>query len=225
MNSLMKFDFDNNAVRIVPDDKGEPMFVAKDLVEAVDAVWNGSLAVSHVPDEWRGVRSVLTPSGTHDMTVLTEQGMYFYLIRSDKPKALPLQKMVAGEVLPSIRKTGQYRVAPQTTAEWMLEQAQAFVEQERRIAANEARVALVEDRLDQIQTASEFYTVLGWFSRFSSHQLPLHAASVFGRQATAYCKSNEIAMGNTPDPRFGQVNTYPKDVLDHLFGHEYRKAA
>lgn len=49
------------------------------------------------------------------MVVLTEQGMYFYLIRSDKPKALPLQKLVAGDVLPSIRKTGTY-TAPKAKA-------------------------------------------------------------------------------------------------------------
>lgn len=39
------------------------------------------------------------------MIVITEQGPYFFLGRSDKPKALPLQKWVAGDVLPSIRKT------------------------------------------------------------------------------------------------------------------------
>ncbi|MFB8829081.1 Bro-N domain-containing protein [Azotobacter sp. CWF10] len=52
------------------------------------------------------------PSGVQDMAVLSEQGMYFFLARSDKPTALPMQKWVAGEVLPSIRKTGSYGGAP-----------------------------------------------------------------------------------------------------------------
>jgi phage antirepressor YoqD-like protein len=42
------------------------------------------------------------------MVVLTEQGLYFFLARSDKPLALPFQKWIAGEVIPSIRKTGKY---------------------------------------------------------------------------------------------------------------------
>lgn len=43
------------------------------------------------------------------MLTLTEHGLYFFLGRSDKPAALPFQKWLAGEVLPSIRKTGAYQ--------------------------------------------------------------------------------------------------------------------
>lgn len=50
------------------------------------------------------------------MVCLTEQGLYFFLGRSDKPKALPFQKWLAGEVLPAIRRTGRY-VAPSAQAE------------------------------------------------------------------------------------------------------------
>jgi len=111
--AVVPFTFESSPIRIVTDGDGEPMFVAKDLVEAVDAVWKGDQgSLPHVPDEWKGVTSVQTPGGRQEMTVLTEQGMYFYLIRSDKPKALPLQKWVSGQVLPSIRRTGGYAVRP-----------------------------------------------------------------------------------------------------------------
>lgn len=46
------------------------------------------------------------------MLTLSEQGLYFFLGRSDKPKALPFQKWLAGEVLPAIRKTGKYEKQP-----------------------------------------------------------------------------------------------------------------
>jgi len=94
------------SIRIVTRD-GEPWFVAKDVAEALDYTWSGN-RVAHVPDEWRGATSVVTPSGTQQMTVLSEPGLYFFLARSDKPKALPFQKWLAGEVLPAIRKTGTY---------------------------------------------------------------------------------------------------------------------
>ncbi|MDR3331099.1 MAG: hypothetical protein LBT08_00580 [Synergistaceae bacterium] len=42
------------------------------------------------------------------MLVLFEQGVYFYLARCDKPTALPFQKKIAGEILPSIRKHGAH---------------------------------------------------------------------------------------------------------------------
>jgi len=51
------------------------------------------------------------------MLCLTEQGLYFFLARSDKPKALPFQKWLAGDVLPSIRKTGSYSLAQLTEVE------------------------------------------------------------------------------------------------------------
>jgi phage antirepressor YoqD-like protein len=50
----------------------------------------------------------MTPGGEQNMTVFLEQGLYFYLARSDKPAALPFQKHIAGEILPSIRKYGGY---------------------------------------------------------------------------------------------------------------------
>ena len=42
------------------------------------------------------------------MLTLSEQGLYFFVARSDKPRALPFQKWLAGEVLPSLRRTGRY---------------------------------------------------------------------------------------------------------------------
>lgn len=110
MSNLVPFLFEKNQVRIVVDDNGDPLFVAKDVAEALGYTWNGTACIDHVPAEWRGVTSVLTPRGVQEMAVLTEQGFYFFLNRSDKPGALPLQKKVAGEILPSIRKTGGYGV-------------------------------------------------------------------------------------------------------------------
>lgn len=102
----------------------DPWFVAKDVAEALDYTWNATKTIGHVPEEWRGVESVSTPQKNQhgsqgeqvqDLAVLSEQGLYFFLGRSDKPKALPFQKWLAGEVLPAIRKTGKYEL-PQPPA-------------------------------------------------------------------------------------------------------------
>lgn len=104
----VSFGFGENKVRIFRDANGEPWFVAKDVALALEYEWNGQARIAHVPEEWRGVTSVVTPRGNQDMLTLSEQGLYFFLGRSDKPKALPFQKWLAGEVLPSLRKTGKY---------------------------------------------------------------------------------------------------------------------
>lgn len=98
------------SVRVI-ENAGELFFVAKDVAEALGYTWNGAPRIAHVPEEWRGVTSVVTPSGEQEMLTLSEQGLYFFLARSDKPKALPYQKWIAGDVMPSLRKTGSYSVS------------------------------------------------------------------------------------------------------------------
>ena len=115
-NSIIPFQFEEATIRTVVVDDGEILFVAKDIAEALGYTWNGTQRIEHVPAEWRGVTSVVTPSGIQEMAVLYEQGVYFFLGRSDKPAALPMQKWVAGDVLPSIRKTGKYETPKAPTA-------------------------------------------------------------------------------------------------------------
>lgn len=115
MNALSIFNYQNTQVRTVMVD-GEPWFVAKDVAEILGYRWKRAATVAHIPEEWRGSYSVGTPSGEQEMLMLSEQGLYYFLARSDKPLALPFQKWIAGEVLPSIRKTGAYLTAPASDA-------------------------------------------------------------------------------------------------------------
>lgn len=117
-SALTPFAFEEALVRVQHDAEGNPLFVAKDVALALDYEWNGAARIAHVPEEWRGVTSVVTPlGGKQEMLTLTEQGVYFFLGRSDKPKALPFQKWLAGEVLPSLRRTGVFAMPGATGAE------------------------------------------------------------------------------------------------------------
>lgn len=107
MAAITLFNFEGSQVRVSIDEKGEPWFIAKDVAEVLGCAWCGT-TVEHVPARWKGVRSVITPGGTQSLLTLSESGLNFFVMRSDKPKALPFQEWLAGEVLPSIRKTGSY---------------------------------------------------------------------------------------------------------------------
>ncbi len=76
MSKLIPFDFDSRQVRIVQDDKGEPLFIAKDVMRALGYadVSNIAKAIAHVPDEWKGREPIPTTEGVRDAAVLTEQG-------------------------------------------------------------------------------------------------------------------------------------------------------
>ena len=101
-----------------------------------------------------------------------------------------------------------------------LRQAEAQRLLEQRQDATEQRQDATEQRLDQIETASDHFTILGWY-RYTNQQgsLTLPEAAQMGRKATKYCKSHEVPLGQVPDPRFGTANTYPKWVLEHLFAN------
>ena len=112
-NAIQPFAFEDKLVRTLLDEQGEPRIVAKDVALALGYQWNGAARIAHVPEEWRRVTSVVTLRGdAQDMQILSEQGLYFFVARSDKPAALPFQRWLAGEVLPSLRRTGRYALAP-----------------------------------------------------------------------------------------------------------------
>lgn len=112
-----------------------------------------------------------------------------------------------------------------TPAELILAQARQLValerEQLRQAEAQrqlEVRQDSTERRLDQIETATDHFTIVGWH-RYSQQAggLPLADAARMGKVATQFCKDHQLEMGSVPDPRFGTVKTYPKWVLDELF--------
>jgi prophage antirepressor-like protein len=109
VGALQVFDYEENPVRTIDID-GEPWWVARDIAEALGYDWAGTATIKHIPEEWRGVVPIPTSRGERNTLIISEQGLYFFLGRSDKPAALPFQKWFANDVLPSIRKTGQYSI-------------------------------------------------------------------------------------------------------------------
>ena len=117
-NLTQVFKNDHFTVRSITDENGEIWFVARDIAQALDyskeSLKNTIKLFKNVPGIWRDRKRITVTSDKtrarpyQDMLCLTEQGLYFFLGRSDKPSALPFQMWIAGEVIPSIRKHGMY---------------------------------------------------------------------------------------------------------------------
>ena len=151
-NGLIPFSFESRAIRFIPEGDSFSV-VAKDVLLALEYAdaSNPARVIAHVPEEWKGVNPIHTLGGIQDMLTLTEQGFYFFVNRSDKPKALPLQKWVAGDVLPSIRKTGGYTLLQQPRSKDealfcypLSHRMQANINRRARALANEAKEAMQE---------------------------------------------------------------------------------
>ena len=107
-NALQIFTYNNNEVRTVEKD-GEVWFVAKDVADVLE-IQNIRQNTVNLDDDEKDVCKVYTPSGEQDMTVISESGLYALVLRSNKPEAKAFSRWVRKEVLPTIRKTGQFSI-------------------------------------------------------------------------------------------------------------------
>ena len=105
---IQTFNFNNNPVRTLTDENGEPWFVAKDICDILNYT-NASKAISdHVDPEDKLNNESLSSLGQRGGWLVNESGLYSLVLSSKLPTAKEFKRWVTHEVLPSIRKTGGY---------------------------------------------------------------------------------------------------------------------
>jgi prophage antirepressor-like protein len=111
VSALRVFDFDGASVRLVSGPDGEPWFVANDVARLLGYAVPKDAVAAHC----RGAAKHRLPTdgGEQDVAIIPERDVYRLVMRSRLPAAERFEAWVVGEVLPSIRKTGNY-AAPQT---------------------------------------------------------------------------------------------------------------
>lgn len=91
----------------------EPWFVARDIALALDIAWTGH-TLERIPKEWTLMVNLPISgseggvSNIRKMILINESAMYKLAFRSNKIQADVFVNWIAGEVLPSIRRTGSY---------------------------------------------------------------------------------------------------------------------
>lgn len=100
------FQFNTQVVRTVLQDE-KPWFVAADVCAAL-GYSNTSKAIGDHLDEDERSTWELDRSRGRKAVIINESGLYALVLRSRKPEARKFAKWVTSEVLPSIRKTGEY---------------------------------------------------------------------------------------------------------------------
>ena len=112
MELINSFDetllFDNKTLRIVGSYE-EPFFVVNDICKILD-IKNVTQAVKIIPEKSKKSSIIKTSSGEQLMLVISEAGLYKLIMRSNKPIAEKFQEVVCEEILPSLRKKGEYKI-------------------------------------------------------------------------------------------------------------------
>lgn len=137
MNELQVFENQEfGSVRTLVIDN-EPWFVGKDIAEALGYEKPTDTVRKRVDEYDRGISKMETPSGKQNMVIINESGLYSLVLSSKLPSAKKFKRWVTSEVLPALRKTGQYQVKELSGSELM---AKALIEAQSVLAAKDKQI-------------------------------------------------------------------------------------
>lgn len=130
---LQTFCYEQKTVR-TQQINGEPFFCLKDICDILD-IKNYNDCKNRLNEKGVVITDTLTKGGKQQVTFINESNLYKIIFQSRKPEAEKFTDWVTSEVLPAIRKTGKYEVAPkptrttERTAEVMLNWAKTVIKE------------------------------------------------------------------------------------------------
>ena len=133
MNEVQLFNFESHEVRSLLLNN-EPWFVGKDVADVLGYADTNQAIRKHVDNEDRLTRRFDGTGQSRDMTIINESGLYCLVLSSKLPSAKKFKRWVTSEVLPALRKTGQYQVKELSGSELM---ARALIEAQNVLAAKD----------------------------------------------------------------------------------------
>ena len=138
---------------------GDPWLVGKDVALALGYSNTNDAISRHVDSEDKRGSQITTPSGTQEMTIINESGLYSLVLSSKLPDAKKFKRWVTSEVLPSIRKTGGYIQGQETmSAEELM--ANALEVAHRILQEREARISALSVQNAIMAPKAEYFDEL-----------------------------------------------------------------
>ena len=205
-----QFNAQNVRIQIIED---EPWFCAIDCCKILQLSNSRNLTRYLDADEIISVSLTYAASG-HRVNFISESGLYKLIMRSRKAEAKAFQRWVTHDVLPSIRKTGQYSMPglptmlPEQTAA-LTAAAEAIVQRARRMLANrrwQLRLLMTQwgytaDEFKQI--AAEAAEVPGTVGGFDWHRWDVGTPTP--EDLRRACAAQEVL----PDESVGRPGIHP----------------
>lgn len=136
MNEVQLFNFENHEVRSLLINS-EPWFVGKDVAKILGYKDTSDALKKHVDGEDKLTRRFADSGQSREMYIINESGLYSLVLSSKLPSAKKFKRWVTSEVLPALRKTGQYQVKELSGQELM---AKALIEAQSVLAAKDKQI-------------------------------------------------------------------------------------
>ncbi len=225
---VYKFPVTGQQVRTVAID-GEPWFVAADIA-AVLGYRSAGNAVRILKIDELGTHLMSHPNGgQQEYTIVSEPGFYRLVMRSNQSRAEEFQRWVTRDVLPAIRKTGRFEIAPAPSAQEVAsaiskkELALMVVESEEARERAEARAVRAETNLAIAAPKAEAFEVfMDADGTYSMEQVAkmLHGETGLGRNRL-FKKLRELSVledNNLPYQRYAHHFHVVASSFEHSDG-------
>lgn len=108
MRTLEK-TFCNDMIRVIDKD-GQPWFVVSDVCKALGLSNPTESIKNHDDDDLCTAEVIDSMKRKQIVNIVNEPGLYELIFKSRKKEAKSFKRWVVSEVLPQIRKTGEYRI-------------------------------------------------------------------------------------------------------------------
>ena len=213
MNNIIPFEYESYDIRVVTDNEGEPWWIASDICTVLE-LSNPTEAIRGLDDDEKSTLRI--SEGGPERNIINEPGLYSLIIRSNKPQARKFKRWITHEVLPSIRKTGNYEVGNVSELDLIIQSAQAMKKIEVRQIEHDNRLQVLEAKQHQNSGETGYWTISAW-CRLNNLTLSMDDAKRKGRLASRLSAQWGVSVSKVPDERFGSVNSYREDVLDEVF--------
>ncbi len=152
---------------------GEPWFVARDVCDVLGIGQTGPAVAGLDEDEVTTTHLTDALGRRQETYLVSEAGLYSLILRSRKPEARAFKRWITHEVLPAIRRTGQYQPANMSRAEL----ARSWYEAELRAEQAEGQLAIAAPKASAFDA---FMDADGYYS-FEAVAKMLHAETGLGR--------------------------------------------
>ncbi|WP_273948057.1 BRO family protein [Leuconostoc mesenteroides] len=110
-HEVQVFNFETSRVRTL-NLEDVIWFVGKDVAETLGYSNSPKAIKDHVDNEDKLTERIVMSGQNRSVTLINESGLYSLILSSKQPNAKKFKRWVTAEVLPTIRQTGGYQLAP-----------------------------------------------------------------------------------------------------------------
>lgn len=189
---ITPFNFNGAELRCITKD-GEPWFVAADVCKHLD-ISNVTNAIARLDFDEYDLYSI---KGS-PWNIVNESGLYSLTLTSRKPQAKAFKKWVTSEVLPAIRKTGTYTVAPISR----LEMAKMLLDAETRAVELETKLIEAAPKVEFHDTVTASNDVVPMATAAAVAKLPYGNVTLFRKLREKGVLMSGGQRHNLPKQRF-----------------------